>query len=121
MSKNERDINYKIIRSNVNSHDINNLLCREIFDEVIGIVKFKYQGKGYFGINQFFDNGEYRVSKANLIGIKVLMTNYDENFNLDLIRVISSIENNVIVYLDNDKSLVEEINLYLKLDKFFKV
>lgn len=120
LSKNERDINYKIIRSNVNSHDINNLLCREIFDEVIGIVKFKYQGKGYFGINQFFDNGEYRVSKANLIGIKVLMTNYDENFNLDLIRVISSIENNVIVYLDNDKSLVEEINLYLKLDKFLK-
>ncbi|BAK81488.1 BREX system P-loop protein BrxC [Candidatus Arthromitus sp. SFB-rat-Yit] len=120
LSKNERDINYKIIRSNVNSHDINDLLCREIFDEIIGITKFKYRGKNYFGINQLFDNMEYKVSKSNLIGIKILMTNYDENFNLDLIRVTSIIENNVIVYLDDDKNLIEEINLYLKLDKFLK-
>ena len=120
LSKIERDINYKIIRTNINSHEIKEFLCDEIFNKICKISKIKYQNKINFSINQILDELNYKTSSKNLIGVKFLTTNYDENFNIDSMRILSSIENNVIVYLDNDKNLIEEINIYLKLEKFLK-
>lgn len=120
LSKVERDINYKIIRTSIEVNEIKEFLCDEIFNKLWSISKIKYQNKVSFSINKILDEINYKTSSKNLIGVKILTTNYDENFNIDSIRIISSIENNVIVYLNDDKNLVEEINLYLKLEKFLK-
>lgn len=120
LSKNERDINYKIIRNNISSYEIKEFLCSEVFSRLMKITKFKYRNNHSFSINQVLDDFEYNVSSENLIGIKIFMTKYDENFNVDSLRVLSTIENNIIMYIDDDKTLLEEINLYLKLDKFLK-
>lgn len=120
LSKNERDINYKIIRNSITSYEVKDFLCSEIFGRVFNLSKVKYRNNYSFSINQILDDFEYKFSSENLIGIKILMTNYDENFNLDSIRVLSTIESNIIMYLDNDKTLLEESSLYLKLDKFLK-
>lgn len=120
LSRVERDINYKIIRTSIESNDIKQFLYNEIFNRVWNISKIKYQNRVNFSINKILDEIGYKTSSKNLIGIKVLTTNYDENFNVDSVRILSSIENNVIVYLTSDKNLIEEINLYLKLDKFLK-
>lgn len=120
LSKVERDVNYKILSINVSSNEIKEFLCEEIFNKICKIGKFKYQKKAVFNINQILDDLNYKVYSKNSLGLKILTTNYDEKFSMDSIRVLSSIENNVIIYFNNDKNLIDEINLYLKLGKFLK-
>lgn len=120
LSKIERDINYKIIKTDVSYREIKEFLCEKIFNGIWNISKIKYKNRVTFSINQILDELNYKIYSKNLIGIKFLMTNYDENFSVDSVRVLSSIENNVIVYLNDDKNLIDEINIYLKLEKFLK-
>lgn len=120
LSKVERDVNYKILKTNINVYDIKEFLCNEIFNEIMEFSKVKYNNKILFSFNQYLDEINYKVSSRNLIGIKVFTTSYDENFDIDSLRVLSSVENDVILYIDKDKILIEEINLYLKLEKFLK-
>lgn len=120
LSKIERDINYKIIKNQIDSYEIKEFICKEIFDNICKIHKVNYEKKITFSLNLILDEVNYKFSSKNLIGFKILTTDYDENFNADSIRVLSSIENNVIVYLKDDKSLIEEISMYLKLSKFLK-
>lgn len=120
LCKVERDINSKILKINVDSHNIKQFLCDEIFNNVLKFSKVKYNNKIYFSFNQHLDEINYRVSSKNLIGVKILTTNYNENFDVESLRVLSSVENNVIVYLNYDKILINEVNLYLKLEKFLR-
>ncbi len=120
LSKMERDINYKIIETNIESHEIKEFLCDKIFNEVCGISKIRYRNKINFSFNKILNDLNYKVSQKNMIGIKILTTVYDEDFNLDSIRIASGIENNVIIYFNDDKSLIDEVFLYLKLQKFLK-
>ncbi len=120
LSKNERDINYKIMRNHISSYDIKYFLCSEMFSPRFNLSKFKYKNGSSFTLNQSLDDINYKVSNENLIGISIFTTNYDEGFNIDSIRVLSRVQNNVILYLNDDKSLIDEINIYLKLERFLK-
>jgi hypothetical protein len=79
-----------------------------------------FNGRYYFGFNQFVDDRPYKANQNYDIGLKILTPNYDK---LTIPPCVCSPDRGscVIVVLPDNAGFLEEIRAALKIDKYLRL
>ena len=118
----EQEINMWIEREDVDNADVINKISELIFDDIFTDKKYRYpkfNGRYTFGFNQSVDDRPYKTSPANDIGVRVL-TPASEITDEITKRMMSGQGKEILVVLPNDRSFMDEIQMYLKIERFLR-
>ncbi|MSS15025.1 BREX system P-loop protein BrxC [Lachnospiraceae bacterium Oil+RF-744-WCA-WT-11] len=118
----EQEINMWIEREDIDNADVINKISELIFDDIFTDKKYRYpkfNGRYTFGFNQSVDDRPYKTSPANDIGVRVL-TPASEITDEITKRMMSGQGKEILVVLPNDRSFMDEIQMYLKIERFLR-
>ena len=122
LTNEEQEINMWIEREDIDNADVINKISELIFDDIFTDKKYRYpkfNGRYTFGFNQSVDDRPYKTSPANDIGVRVL-TPASEITDEITKRMISGQGKEILVVLPNDRSFMDEIQMYLKIERFLR-
>ena len=118
----EQEINREIESEDIDNADVINKISELIFEDIYTDKKYRYpkfNGRYTFGFNQSVDDRPYKSSPANDIGVRVLTPASEVTDELTK-RMMSGQGHEVLVVLPNDRSFMDEIQTYLKIEKFLR-
>ena len=122
LTNEEQEINMWIEREDIDNADVINKISELIFDDIFTDKKYRYpkfNGRYTFGFNQSVDDRPYKTSPANDIGVRVL-TPASEITDEITKRMMSGQGKEILVVLPNDRSFMDEIQMYLKIERFLR-
>ena len=118
----EQEVNLWIEREDVDNADVINKVSELIFEDIYTEKKYRYpkfNGRYTFSFNQSVDDRPYKSSQANDIGVHILTPASEITDELTK-RMMSGQGHEVLVVLPNDRSFMDEVQTYLKIEKFLR-
>ena len=120
LTNEEQDINKEIKNVKVDMSEIIQKVSEIIFEEIYSDKKYSYSSMYNFSFNQVVDDRNFRGNQGNEIGLKIITPYYDTGVDIsrEELKMMSSIENNMIMYLPSDTSFLEEMEEALKIQNY---
>ena len=122
LTNDEQVINQDIDRQSIEMAEVTRKISEIIFEDMFSDKRYRYDkhnGRYTFAFNQIVDDQFYRGNQNNDIGVHILTTNSDERHDTEL-RMRSGQKNEVLVVLPEDRSFIDEIQTYLKIEKYLR-
>lgn len=118
----EQEVNLWIEREDVDNADVINKVEELIFEDIYTEKKYRYpkfNGRYTFSFSQSVDDRPYKSSQSNDIGVHILTPASEITDELTK-RMMSGQGHEVLVVLPNDRSFMDEVQTYLKIEKFLR-
>ena len=120
----EQEINREIESQSVEMADVINKVSEMIFDDIFMDKKYKYptfNGRYAFHFNQAVDDRPYKSVQNYDIGVHILTPASDYGTDETTLRMVSGQGREVLVVLPDDRVFMDEIQRYLKIEKFLRL
>lgn len=120
----EQEINREIDSQNVEMADVIGKVSEMIFEDVFKEKKYQYSafgGRYAFAFNQTVDDRFYKANQKYDIGLRILTPWYEGGMDDATLRMMSGQGHEVIVLLPNDTAFLEEMRVYMKIEKFLRL
>ncbi|MBQ1471780.1 MAG: BREX system P-loop protein BrxC [Eubacterium sp.] len=119
----EQEINRLIDQEFVEGSEKTMRVSSMIFDGILRDSKYiypKFSGRYAFGYNQIVDDRPRKSGNPYEISLRIITPMYDGNTDPSALRLRSGQGMEVLVVLPNDDSFLQEIEQYLKIEKFLR-
>lgn len=120
----EQEINREIESQSVEMAEIINKVSEMIFEDIFTDKKYKYpafNGRYSFNFNQIVDDRPYKSTQNFDIGVRILTPASDYGTDETTLRMVSGQGREVLVVLPDDRAFMDEIQRYLKIEKFLRL
>jgi len=120
----EQEINREIENQSVEMAEIINKVSEMIFEDIFTDRKYKYpafNGRYSFNFNQIVDDRHYKPTQNFDIGVHILTPASDYGTDETTLRMISGQGREVLAVLPDDRAFMDEIQRYLKIEKFLRL
>ena len=120
----EQEINREIESQSVEMAEIINKASEMIFEDIFTDKKYKYpafNGRYSFNFNQIVDDRPYKSTQNFDIGVRILTPASDYGTDETTLRMVSGQGREVLVVLPDDRAFMDEIQRYLKIEKFLRL
>ena len=120
----EQEINREIESQNVEMAEVINKASEMIFEDIFTDKKYRYpafNGRYAFGFNSIVDDRPYKSNQNYDIGVHILTPAADMGMDETTLRMISGQGREVLAVLPDDRAFMEEIQRYLKIEKFLRL
>ena len=120
----EQEINREIESQSVELAEIINKVSEMIFEDIFMDKKYKYpafNGRYSFNFNQIVDDRPYKSTQNFDIGVHILTPASDYGTDETTLRMVSGQGREVLVVLPDDRAFMDEIQRYLKIEKFLRL
>jgi hypothetical protein len=120
----EQEINREIDSQNVEMAEVINKVSEMIFEDIFTEKKYRYpafNGRYSFGFNQTVDDRPYKGNQTNDVGVRILTPASEFGTDETTLRMMSGQGKEVLVVLPDDRSFMDEIQTYLKIEKFLRL
>ena len=120
----EQEINREIESQSVEMAEIINKVSEMIFEDIFTDKKYKYpafNGRYSFNFNQIVDDRPYKSTQNFNIGVRILTPASDYGTDETTLRMVSGQGREVLVVLPDDRAFMDEIQRYLKIEKFLRL
>ena len=120
----EQEINREIDSQNVEMAEIINKVSEMIFEDIFTDKKYRYpvfNGRYSFGFNQAVDDRPYKSNQNYDVGVRILTPASEVSMEETTLRMISGQGKEVLVVLPDDRAFMDEIQTYLKIEKFLRL
>ena len=120
----EQEINREIDSQNVEMAEVINKVSEMIFEDVFTDKKYRYpafNGRYSFSFNQAVDDRPYKANQNYDVGLRILTPWYEGGNDDATLRMMSGQGQEVLVVLPNDAAFLDEIRVYLKIEKFLRL
>ena len=120
----EQEINREIESQSVEMAEIINKVSEMIFEDIFTDKKYKYpafNGRYSFNFNQIVDDRPYKSTQNFDIGVCILTPASDYGTDETTLRMVSGQGREVLVVLPDDRAFMDEIQRYLKIEKFLRL
>lgn len=119
----EQEINREIDSQNVEMSEVIHKVSEMIFEDIFTDKRYRYpafNGRYSFGFNQAIDDRPYKANQNYAIGLRILTPWYEGGCDDATLRMMSGQGREVIVMLPNDAAFLDEIRVYLKIEKYLR-
>ena len=120
----EQEINREIDSQNVEMAEVINKVSEMIFEDIFSDKRYRYpafNGRYTFAFNQIVDDRPYKANQNYDIGLRILTPWYEGGNDDATLRMISGQGKEVLVVLPNDAAFLDELRMYLKIEKFLRL
>lgn len=120
----EQEINREIESQSAEMAEIINKASEMIFEDIFTDKKYRYpafNGRYTFNFNQIVDDRPYKANQTFDIGVRILTPASDYGTDDTTLRMISGQGNEVLVVLPDDRAFMDEIQRYIKIEKFLRL
>lgn len=120
----EQEINREIESQSVEMAEIINKVAEMIFEDIFTDKKYKYPalgGRYSFNFNQIVDDRPYKSTQNYDIGVRILTPASDYGTDEITLRMVSGQGREVLVVLPDDRAFMDELQRYLKIEKFLRL
>ena len=120
----EQEINREIENQNVEMAEVINKTSEMIFEDIFKDKRYRYpvfNGRYAFGFNSVMDDRPYKANQNYDIGVHILTPAADIGTDETTLRMASGQGKEVLVVLPDDRSFMDEIQRYLKIEKFLRL
>lgn len=120
----EQEINREIESQSVEMAEIINKVSEMIFEDILVDKKYKYpafNGRYSFNFNQIVDDRSYKPTQNFDMGVRILTPASDYGTDEITLRLVSGQGREVLVVLPDDRAFMDEIQRYLKIEKFLRL
>lgn len=120
----EQEINREIDSQNVEMAEVINKVSEMIFEDIFTDKKYRYpafNGRYSFSFNQAVDDRPYKTNQNYDVGLRILTPWYEGGNDDATLRMMSGQGREVLVVLPNDAAFLDEIRVYLKIEKFLRL
>ena len=120
----EQEINREIDSQNVEMAEVINKVSEMIFEDIFTDKKYRYpafNGRYSFSFNQAVDDRPYKANQNYDVGLRILTPWYEGGNDDATLRMMSGQGREVLVVLPNDAAFLDEIRVYLKIEKFLRL
>lgn len=120
----EQEINREIDSQNVEMAEVINKVSEMIFEDIFTDKKYRYpafNGRYSFGFNQAVDDRPYKSNQNYDVGVHILTPASEVSMEETTLRMISGQGKEVLVVLPDDRAFMDEIQTYLKIEKFLRL
>ena len=120
----EQEINREIESQSVELAEVINKASEMIFEDIFTDKKYKYpafNGRYAFPFNQKVDDRAYRPAQSFDIGVHILTPASDYGTDETTLRMVSGQGREVLVVLPDDRAFMDEIQRYLKIEKYLRL
>lgn len=120
----EQEINREIESQSVEMAEIINKVSEMIFEDIFTDKKYKYpafNGRYAFNFNQIVDDRPYKPTQNFDVGVRILTPASDYGTDETTLRMVSGQGREVLVVLPDDRAFMDEIQRYLKIEKFLRL
>lgn len=120
----EQEINREIESQNVEMAEVINKASEMIFEDIFTDKKYRYpafNGRYAFGFNSIVDDRPYKANQNYDIGVHILTPAADMGTDDTTLRMVSGQGREVLVVLPDDRAFMDEIQRYLKIEKFLRL
>ena len=120
----EQEINREIESQSVEMAEIINKVSEMIFEDIFTDKKYKYpafNGRYSFNFNQIVDDRPYKPTQNFDVGVRILTPASDYGTDETTLRMVSGQGREVLVVLPDDRAFMDEIQRYLKIEKYLRL
>ena len=120
----EQEINREIESQNVEMAEVINKASEMIFEDIFTDKKYRYpafNGRYAFGFNSIVDDRPYKANQNYDLGVHILTPAADMGTDETTLRMVSGQGREVLVVLPDDRAFMDEIQRYLKIEKFLRL
>ena len=120
----EQEIEREIDGQNVEMPEVINKVSEMIFEDIFTDKRYRYpafNGRYSFSFNQAVDDRPYKANQNYDIGLRVLTPWYEGGNDDATLRMMSGQSREVLAVLPNDAAFLDEIRVYLKIEKFLRL
>ena len=120
----EQEINREIDSQNVEMAEIINKVSEMIFEDIFIDKKYRYpafNGRYSFGFNQIVDDRPYKSNQNFDVGVRILTPASEYSMDDTTLRMMSGQGKEVLVVLPDDRVFMDEIQTYLKIEKYLRL
>ena len=120
----EQQINREIESQSVEMAEIINKVSEMIYEDIFTDKKYKYpafNGRYSFHFNQIVDDRPYKPTQNFDVGVRILTPASDYGTDETTLRMVSGQGREVLVVLPDDRAFMDEIQRYLKIEKFLRL
>ena len=118
------EINREIESQSVEMAEIINKVSEMIFEDIFTDKKYKYpafNGRYSFNFNQIVDDRPYKPTQNFDVGVRILTPASDYGTDETTLRMVSGQGREVLAVLPDDRAFMDEIQRYLKIEKFLRL
>lgn len=120
----EQEINREIESQSVEMAEIINKVSEMIYEDIFTDKKYKYpafNGRYSFHFNQIVDDRPYKPTQNFDVGVRILTPASDYGTDETTLRMVSGQGREVLVVLPDDRAFMDEIQRYLKIEKYLRL
>lgn len=120
----EQEINREIESQSVEMVEIINKVSEMIYEDIFTDKKYKYpafNGRYSFHFNQIVDDRPYKPTQNFDVGVRILTPASDYGTDETTLRMVSGQGREVLVVLPDDRAFMDEIQRYLKIEKYLRL
>lgn len=126
----EQEIAREIDSQNVEMAEVINKVSEMIFEDIFSDKRYRYpapagnaafNGRYTFPFNQTVDDRPYKSSQKYDVGLRILTPWYEGSMDDGTLRLMSGTGKEVLVLLPNDSAFLDEMMVYLKIEKFLRL
>ena len=120
----EQEINREIESQSVEMAEIINKVSELIYEDIFTDKKYKYpafNGRYSFHFNQIVDDRPYKPTQNFDVGVRILTPASDYGTDETTLRMVSGQGREVLVVLPDDRAFMDEIQRYLKIEKYLRL
>ena len=120
----EQEINREIENQNVEMAEVINKVSEMVFEDIFSDKKYRhptFNGRYAFSFNQIVDDRPYKSNQNYDIGLRILTPWYEGGNDDATLRMMSGQGKEVLVLLPNDSAFLDELMIYLKIEKFLRL
>ena len=126
----EQEINREIDSQNVEMAEVINKVSEMIFEDIFSDKRYRYpappnkpafNGRYTFPFNQSVDDRPYKSNQNYDVGLRILTPWYEGGNDDATLRLVSGTQREVLVLLPNDSAFLDELMIYLKIEKFLRL
>ena len=126
----EQEINREIDSQNVEMAEVINKVSEMIFEDIFSDKRYRYpapagnaafNGRYMFPFNQVVDDRPYKSNQNHDVGLHILTPWYEGGNDDATLRMMSGTGREVLVLLPNDSAFLDELMIYLKIEKFLRL
>ncbi len=119
----EQEINREIERQEIEPNAVPKKVAELVFDDIFQDKKYRcpaFGGRYAFAYRQAVDDLPYKMTLNYDIGLRILTSRYDGGLDDSTLRIRSGQEKEVLVVLPDDMAFWNELQTYLKIEKFLQ-
>ena len=120
----EQEINREIEGQNVEMAEVINKVSEMIFEDIFPDKKYRcpaFNGRYSFSFNQTVDDRPYKANQTYDVGVRILTPASEYGNDETTLRMMSGQGKEVLVVLPDDRAFMDEIQTYLKIEKFLRL